>query len=233
MKFPKLFGFGRDSADGEADNGPARSTLPELNGFVDVAVGGARERQSIPIDRLSKESFSTRLLPGLAAGVSADFVYTNSIGKFRFAVVCDSVDDAQAHFKLPERVKTIANFSTQRSAMRLDSIVPTLWRYAPGGEGNGPFLKGSLTDLSVVGASLVVGRDLKVGSQVEVRFTLESSPEPINIIGEVMRATKIQIGSVEKSATGIRFHDVGPGGEQAIDKFIHGRQADRRDRGMI
>jgi c-di-GMP-binding flagellar brake protein YcgR len=105
------------------------------------------------------------------------------------------------------------------------------WRYAPDGEGYGPFLDASMMDLSRGGASLVVGRELKVGSRVEVRFVLKSKSEPFVELCQVVRAAKIETS--DKNAAGIQFMEIDRQNEQILAGFVTERQALRRSRGVI
>lgn len=210
---------------------PPSNVLPDLHAFVEVAIGKTTARHSIPIDAISADTLTTRVFAGLYLGASADFLYTNPAGKFRFSTVCTALDIQSAHFKIPAAVKTIELYGAKRSAVRLDSLLPVRWRYAPGGTGNGEFLKASMSDLSRGGASLVVGRELRVGSQVEVCFALKTTTSPLTVLSEVMRAAKIQTSG--KISAGIRFLDVDAAGERVIDEFIDALQTLRRDRGVV
>ncbi len=233
--YKALFGCSVAESKGVASSA-SRELLPQVHGFVDVALRGKKERESVPVHELGKGTFATRLLAGLRVGDSADFLYTTTAGRFRFVTTCVALEATQAQFSLPATIKTLADFAAKRSAVRLDSMLAVTWRYAPGGIGNGPFVKASLTDLSRNGASLVVARDLKKDAQVEVRITLKSSPEPLVLLSQVMRAAKIESfnkNSTDRNTAGIRFLSVDAAAERAIDRYIVGRQADRRDRGIV
>jgi hypothetical protein len=210
---------------------PSFDSLPELHSFVDVALGGERHRHSISVDAIGPDGLTTRPIDGLQTGMSADFLYKNISGRFRFATVCDSVDERHAHFRPPTTVKTIVLFGSKRRAVRLDAVLPVDWRYAPDGAGFGDYLKGSLSDLSKSGAWLIVGRELKTGTQVELRFSLKASMAPLVIISDVVRTAKIE--SSGKNSAGIRFRDVDSASEGAINDFILERQMQRRDRGLV
>jgi c-di-GMP-binding flagellar brake protein YcgR len=161
----------------------------------------------------------------------ADFLYSNGRGKFRFYAECRYVNDVAATFALPTTIRTIETYSERRSSARVPWVIPVQWRYAPGGEGYGDFLAASMMDLSQGGASLVVGRELKPGAQVEVRFTLKSPSEPLVEVGQVVRAAKIETSN--RSAAGIRFLDVGRENERILSEFVSERQALRRERGVV
>ncbi len=118
----------------------------------------------------------------------------------------------------------------QRAALRLEVTVPGHWRHAPGGKGGGEYQRGAITDISRTGALLIVDRDAKLGSQVELKFGLSTFPRPLVLLGEVMRASKIEGGG--KSALGLRFKGVTADEDRAIMEFINKRQAERRSRGL-
>ncbi len=88
-----------------------------------------------------------------------------------------------------------------------------------------------MMDVSRGGASLVVGRELKPGTQVEVRFMIESKDQPLTEIGQVVRAAKIETS--DRNSAGIRFLAVDPEDERMLDEFIVERQQLRRSRGIV
>jgi hypothetical protein len=211
--------------------GVPREVLPDLHAFVDVALGGDHRRESISIDEFSFDTFTIRAIAGLGVGRRAYFFYRNNNGEFRFSAVCTALGQGKARFTIPARVETLSTYSGKRTAVRLQAILPIHWRYAPGGLGNGDFFKASLSDLSLGGAALVVARELRTGTQVEVCFTLKTAPRPLVVLSEVMRAAKIEASG--KNLVGIRFVNVHGTVGQAINKFIHERQILRRNRGMV
>jgi hypothetical protein len=228
MNLLRALGFGKARANPPPT---AYQRLPLINSFVEVALGGSRHRDSVSINEIGAKCLVTRRLDAAAPGVTADFVYTNDIGKFRFATVCSKVDLAGTYFDMPAEIKTIESFADRRRAERVPWIVPVQWRYAPDGEGYGPFLDASMMDLSRGGASLVVGRELKVGSRVEVRFVLKSKSEPFVELCQVVRAAKIETS--DKNAAGIQFMEIDRQNEQILAGFVTERQALRRSRGVI
>ena len=139
---------------------------------------------------------------------------------------------SDAVFAIPERVETLQVFSAakQRAAVRLDATVPAQWRFAPGGKGTGDYVRGSLTDISRSGASLIVDREVKKGTFVETRFAVSTAAAPLVLLGEVMRSSPIE--SSKKISLGLRFHGVKPEEDRAIMEFINKRQAERRNRGL-
>ena len=76
--------------------------------------------------------------------------------------------------------------------MRIDATVPAQWRFAPGGKGTGDYVRGSLTDISRSGASLIVDREVKKGTFVETRFSVSTAAAPLVLLGEVMRSSAIE-----------------------------------------
>jgi hypothetical protein len=208
-----------------------REKLPSVNAFVDVAIGGSLNRESVPVNEITANAIVTRRPNGLQPGESADFLYSNAFGRFRFTTVCASVDGKVAHFELPESIKTLESYGDRRTSERVPWVLPVQWRYAPGGAGYGDFLPGSLVDISRGGASLVVGRELKPGSQVELRFALKSQQEPFVELCQVVRAAKIETS--DKNAAGIRFLDIDPKDERILGEYLDERLTLRRDRGVV
>jgi hypothetical protein len=214
-----------------AERGLPREMLPVVDSFVDVAVGDRSDRHSVPVDALDAQTFSTRLLPDLGVGEHADFLYTTSVGRFRFTTTCCRLDETHAHFKTPTNIKTIVAFGSKRRSLRVESTLAVQWRYAPSGVGNGDYLKGALSDVSRGGASLVVGREIKCGTQVELRLTLAALATPVIMIAQVLRSAKI--ASSGKYSAAVCFDSVDEAAVKAIEQFVHERQQVRRDRGVI
>jgi c-di-GMP-binding flagellar brake protein YcgR len=88
-----------------------------------------------------------------------------------------------------------------------------------------------MKDLSRGGSSLVVNAELPVGSQVEARFTLKTKTDPVVQVCQVVRASKIQTS--DKNVFGIRFVDIDSAEAEKLDTFVHERQAQRRNRGIV
>jgi hypothetical protein len=205
--------------------------LPLVNSFVEIALNGSRRSISVAINAIGDSSLTTRPLADVAPGNPADFVYTNDVGRFHFKTVCSRVDESETVFALPSAIKTVESFADRRSSARVPWLIPVEWRYAPDGAGYGDFLKASMMDVSRGGASLVVGRELKPGSQVEVRFTLKSKSEPFVELCHVVRAAKIETS--DKNTAGIRFVRIDADDERMLSEFVNERQALRRERGVI
>ncbi len=209
-----------------------RIKLPQLHAFVELAVLGGGPRGSVTFEALHEVSFTVQALPGMHAGQTGVFCYQNPAGKFRFSAKCNAVKGHHAVFKLPQRIETIQVFggTQQRSAVRLDATLNAHWRFAHGGKGVGDFMRASITDISRTGASLIVDRELKRGTSVEVRFAVTSSPAPLALLAEVMRASKIEASG--KNSLGLRFQGIKAEEDRAIMEFINKRQAERRSRGL-
>jgi hypothetical protein len=205
--------------------------LPEVNAFVDVAIGGSLDRESVPVNSVTPNAIALRHLDGLDPGTAADLLYTNASGKFRLRTVCTRVEGNEAYLDLPGSIKTIELFSARRTAERIPWVAQVQWRYAPDGKGFGHFLAASMMDVSRGGASFVVGRDLKVGSQVEVRFVLNSKGQPFTEVCEIVRARKI--GTTDKHAVGIRFLAIDPQAERMLNQSLEDRRSTRRQRGVV
>jgi len=206
--------------------------LPAVNSFIDVVMIGHGPRGSVCVEALNERSFVVGALAELRVGGTGVFSYDNAAGRFRFSSKCVAVRGATAVFALPERVETLQAFTEakQRAAVRLDATVPAQWRFAPGGRGSGDYVRASLTDISRSGASLIVDRDVKKGSFVEVRFAVSTAATPLVLLGEVMRNSPLE--SSKKISLGLRFHGMKAEEDRAIMEFINKRQAERRNRGL-
>ncbi len=220
----RLFGFG-----GKPVPPQLRAKLPRLNAFVDLTIAGGGPRGSVCVESLDGREIGVTSLPGMRAGTTGIFNYQNPAGTFRFSAKCTALNRT-AHFALPARIDAVNSGAQQRSAVRIEATVQAQWRFAPNGRGAGEYVRSSLTDLSRTGASLISERDLKVGTQVEVRFALRSGAPPLVIVGEVMRSTRFETAA--KHSLGLRFHGVSPDEDHAIMEFINKRLADRRSRGL-
>jgi hypothetical protein len=209
-----------------------RAKLPQLRALVELTVLGGGPRGSVSFEELRDGSFTVEALRGMQPGQTGVFSYQNRAGRFRFSAKCASVHGHQAVFSLPQRIETVQLFegTHQRAAVRLEATLPAQWRFALGGKGQGDFLRASLTDISRTGASLIVDRDMRRGTTVEVRFSVTTSSSPLQLLAEVMRTSKIEAsGKVE---LGLRFNGCTPEEDRAIMDFINKRQAERRSRGL-
>jgi hypothetical protein len=206
--------------------------LPQPNSFVDLAMTNGGPRGSVCVEALSERSVAVTSLPGMAVGGTAVFVYQNLTGKFRFSAKCAGVRGNAAVFALPDRIETLTLFegAKQRAAVRLDATVHAQWRFAPAGRGTGDYVRASLTDISRSGASLIVDRDVRKETYVEVRFAVSTAAAPLVVLGEVMRSAGIE--GTKKSSLGLRFVGLKPDEDRAIMEFINKRQAERRNRGL-
>jgi len=221
-----LFGLGRKPAPPQL-----KAKLPAVNSFVALVIAGGGPRGSVCVETIGERSLTVSTLPGVKSGGTGVFSYENSNGRFRFSARCLDVRSA-AIFALPERIETLQTFSgaQARAAVRLDATVPAHWRYAPGGRGSGEFVRASLTDISRSGASLIVDRDVKKGTIVEVKFGISTVASPLVLSGEVMRSEGIE--QTKKTSLGLRFQGVKPDEDRAIMEYINRRQAERRNRGL-
>jgi hypothetical protein len=193
--------------------------LPEVNAFVDIATGGKTE--SLPVEEIGGSSFQVRR-PALAAvGAKALFNYSNSQGRFRFHAECAALDKHVATYGMPTEITVIETFGDKRRTYRLKFALGVDWRYAPEGAGYGEFMHGTTADLSCSGVSLVVPRELKLGTQIELRLDLNDGG-PFLLIGTLMRPTQRQLSG--KYIAGLAFPDIRPTSANAISEFIAKRK---------
>ncbi|MFN2528309.1 MAG: flagellar brake protein [Candidatus Baltobacteraceae bacterium] len=165
-----------------------------------------------------------------AVSGSAVFTYSNPSGKFRFATrIAGSRGDLTV-YEMPTKVDTLSSHagSQQRASVRMDTIVPGMWRRAKNGVGAGDFAKGNVRDISRGGCSLIIGYELPKAAQVEVKLQLGAMP--VIALGEVMRVEHIKTSG--KWSHGLRFQGITPAQDKAIMEFINRRQSDLRSRGL-
>ncbi len=222
----RLLGFGPKPAN------PLKLKLPQVNSFIDVTMTGGGPRGSVCLESLNERNFSVGGLPGTKPGATGVFSYANPVGRFRFSAKCVALRGGTAVFAVPDRVETLQVFSgtQKRTAVRIQTTVPAQWRFAPEGKGNGDYARGSLTDISRSGASLIVDREVKKGTFVEMRFALSTAASPLVLLGEIMRSSNVE--TTKKIALGLRFRGVRPEDERSIMEFINKRLSERRNRGL-
>ncbi|MDP9017538.1 MAG: PilZ domain-containing protein [Candidatus Eremiobacteraeota bacterium] len=203
--------------------------LPKLHSFVDVTVTG-RPPVSVSVESNGPKNIVTGAV-GVTTG-SAVFTYSNAAGKFRFATRIVGVRGNLVVYEMPRRVDTLtANAGSQkRTSVRMDTIVPGMWRRAKNGVGAGEFVKGNVRDISRGGCSLIIDLELAKAAQVEIKLNLKAGAPPVVALGEVMRVE--QIKSSGKVSHGLRFHGITQADDRAIMDFINRRQSDLRSRGL-
>jgi c-di-GMP-binding flagellar brake protein YcgR len=207
-----------------------RHRLPVLNSFVDMTLAKVLRPASVCVETIGASSFQTSTPPGLIAGMGAVFSYSTDKGKYRFAAKCITIKGPHATFAMPSRIEEVQKFGGQkRASVRLDTTVPGQWRFAPAGKGIGTLSKGSITDISRTGASLIIDRELHQGTQVELQVSLNTT-SPMSFLGEVKRVQKIPASG--KVSHGLMFHGIRPDEDKKIMEFINKRQAERRSRGL-
>lgn len=222
MIFKSLFKPAPKAAKASVDR------LPPLHAFVDVTVA-ARGMRSVSVEDVSE----TGIVVGDVVGRSGEtgvFVYQNQFGKFRCAAKILEVKDGWTYFDAPSRIEAMGGGAQKRSSVRMDTLVPGFWRMAPGGKGVGEFLKGNVRDISRGGCALIMDRQCKTGSMLEIKLSLRSEGPPLCVLGEVMRCE--QIPTSGKFNHGLRFHGLRPAEDQAILDFINRKLTDLRNRGL-
>jgi hypothetical protein len=202
--------------------------LPVLHSFVDITVMG-RAARSVSVESAGPEE----IVVGDALGRSGEkgvFVYQTPAGKFRFGSIIAGVKDGMTHFRMPERVESLGGGAQKRSSVRMDVLVSGSWRLAPGGQGTGEYVKGSIRDISRGGCALIADRPCKAGQLLEIRMNLRSDAAPLTVLGEVMRFE--QIPTSGKYSHGLRFQGLTAEEGRAILEFITKKQAELRSRGL-
>ncbi|GAC1659822.1 MAG: hypothetical protein NVS9B12_13910 [Vulcanimicrobiaceae bacterium] len=169
--------------------------------------------------------------PGVTSG-QVVFTYSNPSGKHRFATRIVGTKGNLVLYEMPQKIDTLASMvgSQKRTSVRMDAIVPGMWRRASNGIGFGDFAKANLRDISRGGCSLIVETELRRTTQVEIQLSLKAGSKPVVALGEVMRVE--QIPTSGKWSHGLRFHGLNAQDSQAIMEFINRRQAELRSRGL-
>ena len=206
--------------------------LPQVNSFVELTMTRGGPRGSVCLEGLNDRNLTVGGLPGTKPGDTGVFSYANPVGRFRFSSKCIELRGGTAVFAVPDRVETLQVFSgaQKRTAVRIEATVPAQWRIALEGQGIGDYARGSLTDISRSGASLMVDREVKNGACIEIRFALPATATPLVMRCEVVRSSDIE--TTKRLSLGLRFQGPTPDDERAIMEFINKRQADRRNRGL-
>lgn len=216
---------------GGKSGGVTLSKLPMLNSFIDVMVGG-RPAQQVTVESVGPKGIVTKEALG-RVGETAVLVYQAKTGRYRAQTKILTVGATSTQFETPHKVSLIGAVTgaQKRQTVRLDTIVPGSWRFAPGGVGTGAFVKATIRDVSRGGCSLIIDRELKMHTQVEVQMQIrEGGAPPLTMLGEVMRHEQIKTSG--KHSHGLRFHGIRPGEDQAIVEFINRKQSELRSRGL-
>ena len=203
--------------------------LPQLHSFVEVAAGG-KPPVSVSIESNGPKNIVTKAV-GASSG-SAVFTYSNPAGKFRFATRIAGTRGELTLYEMPTKIETLTSNagSQKRTSVRMDTIVPGMWRRAKNGVGAGEFSKANVRDISRGGCSLIIDYELPKSAQVEVKLQLKTGVSPVVVLGEVMRVEHITTSG--KWSHGLRFHGITPVDDKAIMEFINRRQSELRSRGL-
>jgi hypothetical protein len=220
--FVNLFDAMRSRSKSSAVNS---DHLPELNAFVDVAVGGKTE--SVPVESISRTELTVRCPTKATVGAKALFNYMNRRGSFRFYAQCMAINGRAAAFALPSEITVLQKVSDRRRNVRYKYALPVVWRYAPDGVGYGDFSKSATVDISSGGVLLVVPRELRTGTVVEVKIDLGTAS--FAVVGTLTRETTQQASG--KFLAGIALR-VSPVQANAIEAFISMREQGQRKRGI-
>ena len=210
------------------------SKLPNANAFVDIVVAG-RTSRSVSVDSITAKGIVVRGVIG-RSGESAVMLYDSGHGRLRAATKITGASGDRTTLALPARVTSASSSpgsgggAQKRQTVRLDALVPGTWRFAPGGKGTGEFVKANIRDISRGGCSLILDRELKRGTSVEVQLRLREGGAPLVLLGEVMRQERI--ASSGRFSHGLRFHGIRPEEDHAIVEFINRKQAELRSRGL-
>ena len=212
------------------------SKLPTLHAFVDVVVAG-RSARSVSVDAVGPKGIVIRGIIG-RQGESAVIIYDTAHGRYRCSSRITGANGDRTTLAMPDRVSPASagggggggGGAQKRQTVRLDALVPGGWRFAPGGKGTGEFVKANIRDISRGGCSLILDRELKRSSTVEVQLRLREGAPALVLLGEVMRQEHIP--SSNRYSHGLRFHGIRPEEDHAIVDFINRRQSELRSRGL-
>jgi c-di-GMP-binding flagellar brake protein YcgR len=207
-----------------------RHLMPSIHSFVDCTVRGG-PRGQICFEGLNAKAITTSKLDGMAAGQTAVLTYTCATGKYSFASTVTNVGSQQATLAMPSEIKVLEQFAgaRQRTAHRIDTTVNVQWRFTPTGKIATAYQKATLSDLSRLGAQLTLDRELKVGAHIDVNAPIGAENASVLMHGEVRRVEGTRPG---KFNAGLRFNELKPEIDRAINDFINRRQRDLRNRGL-
>jgi c-di-GMP-binding flagellar brake protein YcgR len=208
-----------------------RDMLPALHSFVDVAVKNG-PKGSVCFENAGVKTFVTSALPGMAAGQSANFLYSNTGGRYRFTATITAVDDKQATFAIPGRIETVQKFAGthKRTTVRVDTTVAVQWRYAPTGKIQTEWQKAVVSDISRTGCSLTTEKAIKAGNTLELKMPLLAGGEMLVVRAEAMRVSQIETS--KKSNIGLKYAGISAETDRAILDYINRRQTALRGRGL-
>ena len=214
---------------GSSKKGLDEESLPALHSFVDLTVMG-RSSRSVSVEQVGPKYIAVSGAVG-RVGERGAFVYETAAGRFRFGAAIDKVERGMTFFAMPGRIEAAGGTGSQkRSSVRLDTLVAGFWRMAPGGQGVGEFMKGSICDISRGGCALIMDRHCRVGQWLEIKIALRPDALPLQIAGEIMRVE--QVPTSGKFSHGLRFHGLTPDEDHAILDYINRRTAELRNRGL-
>jgi hypothetical protein len=208
-----------------------RDMLPGLHSFVDVAVKNG-PKGSVCFENAGVKTFITSSLPGMTSGQSANFLYSNASGRYRFTATITAVDEKQATFAIPNRIETVQKFAgaRNRTTVRVDTTVSVQWRYAPTGKIESEWQKAVVSDISRTGCSLTTEKTIKTGNTLELKMPLLQNGSTIVVRAEAMRVSTIETS--KKNNIGLKYAGLSPDTDRAILDFINRRQTALRGRGL-
>lgn len=222
MGFLQALGIGKKSPQ------QLRAMLPQTHAQIDVMVRGGSKGQ-VFFEGSTLKTFTTSALPGLTVGATVVFSYKTASGRYRFSAPCVKLAPPQAIFDMPASIQQLEKFAVvKRTNVRLDTTTTCQWRFAPTGKIETDYRPGSITDISRSGASLIIERELKAGTQLELKIALGAAP--VAFRGEVKRIVKVE--NTNKTSHGVQFAPLTPAQDKAIIEFINRRQTDLRNRGL-
>lgn len=221
MILRSLFGTSKKSSMPE-------EKLPVLHSFIDVTVTG-RQTRSVPVEEVNARGVVVGEILG-RVGDRASFVYETQAGRFRFGASVIAVRGNMTVFNMPSRIEAIGGGAQKRSTVRMDVLLSGAWRFAPGCNGVGEFMRANIRDISRGGCALIADRQCKTGQMLEVRLNLRTGVPPLQVFGEVMRCE--QVPTSGKFSHGLRFHGIRAAEDRAIIEFINNKLAELRSRGL-
>ncbi len=222
MNFLRSFNASKAAATPILD----KNKLPLINAFVEVSLGG--RSCAVPVEEICQKFIEVRKLPGCAIGASATFDYKTATGRYRFRAECTSIIGDHSSFALPQEIRTIETFPTFTNKFRLETVLTVQFRYAPDGVGYGEFKPARTKNLSADGVALVIGRELKKGTQMEIKFDFNG--HPLILLGELTRPTEKEV--CDKYLAGLRFLNIDASAESVIAAFIDSKIKGCRERSI-
>ena len=203
--------------------------LPALHAFVDVAVTG-RAMRSVSVEDVAAKTIVVARCAGRARANAAPSCIKTRGASFRFSTNIVHVKERHDAFSRAATHRSrSAGHVKSAPACGSTCSCPAPGAMRPAARARASYIKGSIRDISRGGCALIVDRQCKAGSWLEVRMNSEvARAARCCVLGEVVRIE--QIPTSGKFSHGLRFQGSTPEEDRAILEFITRKQTELRNR---